>query len=47
MEINREADKALKESLLLTLVQWKILEQVDGAAHEYYHKPFIERADQT
>ena len=40
-----EADKASKEGLLLTLGQWKILELVDGGAHEYYHRPFIERVD--
>ena len=45
--INREANKASKEGLLLMQGQWKINEQVDGAAHEYYHRPFIERADQT
>ena len=45
-ENNREANKASKECLLLTSVQWKICEQVDGASHEYYHRPFIERAIQ-
>ena len=42
-EVIKEADKALKEGLLLTLGQWKVLEQVDGDAHEFYHRPFIER----
>ena len=45
-ENNREANKASKEGLLLTLVQWKINEQVDGATHEYYHRPFIEGVTQ-
>ena len=41
-ENNKEANKASKEGLLLTLVQWKINEQVDGAAREYYNRLFIE-----
>ena len=41
-ENNREANKASKEGLLLMLSQWKIQEWVDGSAHEYYHRPFIE-----
>ena len=45
-ENNKEANKASKEGLLLMLVQWKINEEVDGAAHEYYHRPFIERVAQ-
>ena len=42
-EFNREANKASKEGLRLTLGQWKVSELVYGAAHEYYHRPFIER----
>ena len=41
-EINREADKASKEGLQLTMGQWKIRELLDGTIHEYYHRPFIE-----
>ena len=44
-EINREADKASKEGLRLTMGQWKISELVDGVLYEYYHRPFIERAE--
>ena len=40
-ENNREVDKASKEGLLLMMGQWKIIEQVDGAPLEYYHRPFI------
>ena len=45
-ENNREANKASKEGLLLMLSQWKIQEWVDGSAHEYYHRPFIEGVTQ-
>ena len=41
-ENNKEADKALKEGLQLTMGQWKIQELLDGTVHEFYHRPFIE-----
>ena len=40
-EINKEVDKASKEGLLLTLGQWKIKEQVDGAAHDFTTDPSL------
>lgn len=45
-ERNVEADQLPKIGLTIPHEHWKILEQINGTFHEYYHMPFIDKLDQ-